>query len=319
VDGSRPALGVVIVSFNTCTLLDRCLTSLGAEVARLGLSSETWVVDNASTDGSAEMVVAHHPWVRVEALASNLGFAAGNNRVLQRWLDEPAARPTWCLLLNPDTELRPGALEALIGALEPDVAAAVAGPALVYPDGRFQHGAFRFPGLAQTALDLFPIARLMDTRVNGRYPRQRYARGRAFAVDFTLGACMLVRAYAMARVGPLDEGFFMYCEEVDWARRFRDAGYRTLCVPSAVVVHHAGASTAQIRDAMFTALWRSRLRYFAKHASPARRALLVAVVRTGLVGQTLLDRYAVARGHLTAADRARRAAAYRAVLAGPPP
>jgi N-acetylglucosaminyl-diphospho-decaprenol L-rhamnosyltransferase len=299
-DPAVTSLAVVIVSFNTRDLLDACLTALSADVHATEIDGQpihaaTWVVDNASADGSADMVAMRHPQVHVLALDTNLGFTAANNLVLDRWVEHPDVnldpsaakfapdrRPDFVLLLNPDTEIQPGAIAALIRALQAAPDAAVAGPRLAYGDGRFQHGAFRFPGIIQTWLDLFPVARLSESRLNGRYPRAIYERGRPFGVDFVLGACMLVRGTALGAVGPLDTGFFMYCEEIDWCRRFRAAGWRTLCVPAALVVHHAGASTRQFRGPTFTALWRSRRRYFAKHAPRGKRVIIDAIIRLGL-------------------------------------
>jgi N-acetylglucosaminyl-diphospho-decaprenol L-rhamnosyltransferase len=315
VDTTPPGLGVVVVSYNTRELLASCLASLGAEITRAAISTETWVVDNASADGSPAMVAANFPWVHLLALETNVGFAAANNRVLRAWLDQPHTAPPCALILNPDTEIRPGAVTALVGALRSDPSAGVVGPAFVFPDGRFQHGAFRFPGLVQTALDLVPIPRLTDSRLNGRYPHAIHARGTPFVVDFPLGACLLVRTSAVRSVGLLDEGYFMYAEEVDWCRRMRARGYRALCVPSAVVVHHAGASTRRAPERMFVALWRSRLRYFARHEGRCRRVALTALVRLGFTLRSYADRAATGRGRLDEADRRARAEAYRAVFA----
>jgi N-acetylglucosaminyl-diphospho-decaprenol L-rhamnosyltransferase len=310
----RLSLGVIIVSFNTRDLLGRCLDSLITDLAMAGLAeSQIWVVDNASSDGSAAWVAEHHPDVHLIALAANVGFTAGNNVVLAPWLAAPATCPDWIWLLNPDTEVRPGAIQALMAALVADPHTAVAGPRLIYPDGRFQPSAFRFPGLMQTALDLVPVPRLMDSPLNGRYPQSRYAAGQPFAVDFALGACLLVRGSAAYAVGPLDEGYFMYCEEIDWCRRFHRAGYRTLCVPAAVVVHHAGASTRQFRGPMFVQLWQSRLRYFARNEGPIRRRLLAGTVRLGLALRAAADWRATQRGALSSAERAERAEAYRRI------
>jgi N-acetylglucosaminyl-diphospho-decaprenol L-rhamnosyltransferase len=308
-------LGVVIVSYNTRDLLDTCLSSLADELSAADLRAETLVIDNGSADGSVALVSARHPWAAAVEAGGNLGYAAASNLALRRWLDAgPGHGPRWALILNPDTEARPGALRALVSALTDEPMAAVAGPALVYPDGRFQHAAFRFPGLVQTALDLFPIARLMDSPLNGRYPVNRYRGGRAFVIDFPLGACLLVRMDAVRSVGIMDEGYFMYCEEVDWCRRFRSAGYRALCVPAATVVHHAGASTRQFRGPMFGALWRSRLRYYRRHERWPRRALLVALVRGGLAARAVADRWSARRGRIPDSERADRAAAYRDAL-----
>lgn len=331
------SLAVVVVSFNTRDLLDACLTALAADVHGTEIDGQPihatiWVVDNASSDGSAGMVAAQHPHVELLALDTNLGFTAANNLVLDRWIADPGLRgepsihadpgatdpapdprPDWVLLLNPDTEIQPGAIAALIGALQAAPDAAVAGPRLAYGDGCFQHGAFRFPGIIQTWLDLFPVARLTDSALNGRYPRAVYERGRPFGVDFVLGACMLVRGIAMGEVGSLDAGFFMYCEEIDWCLRFRAAGWGTRCVPAALVIHHAGASTRQFRGPAFTALWRSRRRYFAKHAPRGKRAIVGAIMRLGLAARAARDRRELARGTLALSEQAERAAAYAAV------
>ena len=313
---ARDRLGVVIVSFNTRDLLARCLASLDAEIRRAGLTgrSQVWVVDNASGDGSAEMVKTQYPAIHLDALTTNLGFAAANNRLLAPWCADPEGCPDWVLVLNPDTELQPGALETLIGALEADPGAAMAGPALVYPDAGMQHSAFRFPGLVQMVLDLFPVDRLMDSRLNGRYPQAAYRQGQPFDVDFALGACLLVRGRALAKVGAMDDGFFLYSEEVDWAKRFHTAGFRVICVPRAVVVHHAGASTQQFRAASLTRLWQSRLHYFAKHEPAWRRAMLGLAIRLGFGLRRRADQLAARRGTLSADEVKQRSQAYDAIF-----
>ncbi len=278
--------------------------------------SEVWVVDNASSDGSADHVAARFPWVHVESFDRNLGFTAANNIVLKRWLDAPEGPPTHVLLLNPDTEITRQSLDILGDALDADPTVGMVGPALVYPDGRFQHAAFRFPGLVQTVLDLWPIERLTDRPINGRYPESRYAAGIPFDVDFVLGACMLLRGTAVQSIGPLDEGFFMYCEEIDWCVRLRDRGWRIACVPAAKVVHHAGASTSQFRSLCFIHLWRSRKRLARKHGSAWRRLLFDAVLSAGLFTRSIADRLDVMRGRMEAAERNERLEAYRAIRQG---
>src|SRR5262249_53147474 len=130
-----------------------------------------------------------------------------------------------------------------------------------------------------TFLDFFPLHhRLLDSRVNGRYPR----RATAFEIDHPLGACMLARREAIQQVGLLDEGYFMYVEEVDWCRRMRQAGWQIWCEPRAHIPHYEGQATRQFRQAMFVALWRSRMRYFRKYHSPAYVALIRNLIRLGL-------------------------------------
>lgn len=311
-----PRLGVVIVSFNTAALLDACLASVRAALDEVGWrdAADVVVVDNGSVDETVAFVAQHHPWVRLIAEGSNRGFTAANNVALAPWSARDADAPSYILLLNPDAALTPGALPTLVAALEADERAAVVGPSLIYPDGRFQHAAFRFPGLVQTALDLWPVPRLADSPLNGRYARRRYRAGRPFAVDAVLGACMLVRGTALQAVGPLDAGFFMYCEELDWCRRFRKAGWRVLCAPAAVVIHHGGASTGQFRSAAFVQLWRSRLRYFRLHARFCRPVLNL-LIRTGFACHEQADAAEVRRGRMSAAAHHARRDARAAVFA----
>ena len=127
---------------------------------------------------------------------------------------------------------------------------------------------------------------------------------------------MLARTEAVRDVGLLDAGFFMYCEEMDWCRRSATLGYEALCVPKAVVTHHAGASTRQRAGPMFVALWRSRLRYFAKHEGPVRARVLRGTVRAAIRARRVSDRVAQARGRIDAEARRERSRAYAAILAG---
>jgi N-acetylglucosaminyl-diphospho-decaprenol L-rhamnosyltransferase len=266
-------LAVVIVSYNVRDLLADSLASVLAEIH--AFTVEVFVVDNASADGSAQLVRERFPTVRLVANSENRGFAAANNQALRAaGFPAGADAPRFALLLNPDTTLEPGALSAWLEGAAECPRAGVLGPSLRYPDGTFQHSGFGFPTLAQVFLEFYSDGlpargRLLDSRLNGRYPRRRYMAGRPFPVDHPLGAAMLARRDAIAGVGLLDEGYFIYAEEVDWCLRMRKAGWGAACVPQAKVVHHEGQSTRQFRQAMFVALWRSRLRLFARHYSPA--------------------------------------------------
>jgi GT2 family glycosyltransferase len=131
----------------------------------------------------------------------------------------------------------------------------------------------------QVGLDLFPIPRLSGSRLNGRVPSQGAA---PVQIDHPLGACMLIRRRAWADVGPLDEGYFMYVEEVDWCRRARRRGWQIWHTPRAVVRHRAGAATSQHADAMFAQLWRSRLRYYQRFHGPAYNRAVHALVGVGM-------------------------------------
>ena len=275
-------LSIVIVSWNVRELLASCLRSVMDDLALAGLEAGVWVVDNASSDGTPDMVREMFPGVNLIASQENLGFVRANNLALRAILSAPAP-PQYVWLLNPDTEVLPGATSALIGALEAHPEAGAVGPLLLYTDGSLQQAAFHFPGLVQLAFDLFPLpARLYDTPLNGRYPCRLYESGRPFPVDHTLGAAMVVRSRAIAEVGLLDEGFWMYCEEVDWCWRMHKAGWRVYCVPEARVVHHAGRSSEQARISSFVNLWTSRARLYALHHGPLTRRLARLLLQLGM-------------------------------------
>jgi N-acetylglucosaminyl-diphospho-decaprenol L-rhamnosyltransferase len=306
---STPKLTVAIVSFNTRRLLEACLSSLLASLADTPeLGARVVVVDNASADGSAAMVRARFPSVDLRASGQNLGFSGGNNLVLRE------ARTPYLLLLNPDTEVRGDAPAALVRFLDAHPRAAAVGGRLIYPDGGFQHSAFRFPTLPMSFLDFFPINhRLSDSRLNGRYPPERYAR--AFEIDHPLGAALMVRREALDQVGRLDEDYFMYAEEVDLCWRIKQAGWQIWYTPDATIAHHEGAATRQFRGEMLVHLHRSRYRFFAKHYpswfGPAARAIVGVGVLRDLARAAAQRR----RGGIDAAEWRRRRSVYGRLLA----
>lgn len=271
-------LAVIIVSWNVRDLLDRCLQTLQQDLARTATDARVWVVDNASEDGSAALVQERHPWVTLELPGENIGFVRGNNRILDRFC--VGNTPDFVWLLNPDTQIQPGATQALLNAFTALPRAGLIGPRLHNPDGSLQHSAFRFPGLFQPLMDLgmLPL-RFYESRLNGRYPPKDYARHAPFRVDYPLGAAMMARGIALKEVGPLDEAFFMYCEEIDWAWRMKKAGWQTWLAPQANITHYGGASTSQARPQTTAHLWQSRARLYGKHRRGVLRALVGAAVR----------------------------------------
>ncbi|MEA3396848.1 MAG: glycosyltransferase family 2 protein [Chloroflexota bacterium] len=275
------ALAVIIVSWNVRELLERCLAALQADLAQTEAQAQVWVVDNASNDNSETLVREKHPWVHLETPGENLGFVRGNNLILNRLRAGTLTPPDYVWLLNPDTEVQPGATQALLDFFAAHPRAGLAGPQLLNPDGTLQQSAFRFPGLLQPLFDLGLLpARFYQSRWNGRYSsRSHYAKGRPFRVDHPLGAALMARGDALAQVGPLDERFFMYCEEIDWAWRMRKAGWQSWLAPAAEVLHHGGASTGQARPQTMAYLWESRARLYRKHRGALTRALVGAAVR----------------------------------------
>jgi N-acetylglucosaminyl-diphospho-decaprenol L-rhamnosyltransferase len=324
-----PTIGVIVVSYNTADLLRGCLASL----AGCALPLRIVVVDNASPDASAALVRAEFPTAQLIALAHNAGYAGGTNVGLAALcLLEDAASgprppasdlrpPDHVLILNPDTVVKAGAIEALISFLEAHPRVGLVGPGLRNPDGSLQAAAFHFPTLTMAVLDLFPPGEALPGRLynswwHGRYPQEG---GTApFPIDHPLGACMLIRRAAIEQVGGMDEGYFMYSEEVDWCWRIRRAGWAIWQVPAAQVIHIGGAATRQFRWKMLVALYRSRARFLALHAPPWRRAAHAAIVRLGMLRLALLAWRDYADGGLPRAELRARLLAYGEVtrLAG---
>jgi N-acetylglucosaminyl-diphospho-decaprenol L-rhamnosyltransferase len=325
-------VAIIIVSYNVKSLLRQCLHSIAAQGGGAGYTVTTLVVDNVSSDGSAAMVAAEFPEVTLLTPATNLGFTGGNNLALRtlgfsvtaaaEQDSGVAAAPDYVLLLNPDAELTPGALAQMLAYLDAQSAVAVCGPQLRYGDGRFQHGAFRFPGLAQVALDVLPVAglpaahRLLDSPLNGRYSQALWQEEAPFAVDFVLGAAMLVRGAAIHAVGGLDEAYWMYCEEMDWCLRMWEHGWRVTALPTATVIHHAGQSSRQRRWPAFVQLWRSRYRFYMQHSERYPAGFLLAtrgLVRAGMACQARRARTDFAAGRITGHDLGDALAAFQTV------
>ncbi len=319
------SLAVIIVNWNVRDYLRRCLHSLDEARAHTpDLRASIWVVDNASSDGSATMVREAFPHVHLLALEENVGFARGNNLALRALGLLPGEEapprveppPDAVFFLNPDTEVTPNALSLLVETLYANPRTGVVGPRLVYGDGSHQHSAFEFPGLRQVFLDFFPLhGRLVHSRINGRYSPVLYAGNAPFPVDFILGAAMLMRREVITSTGGFDEGYWLYCEEMDWARRIRAAGWEIRVDPRALIVHHEGRSSRQFRERAFVALWRSRFRYFAKYHTPEFNRAVRWIVRLGLWRLRREARY------LPPAEREARVRAYAEVerLAHLPP
>jgi len=276
-------LAIVIVTWNVRDLALACLRSVFDDAAASDLALRCVVVDNASSDGTASAIRREFPQAKLIEPGGNLGFARGNNAgIMALGEADNSDFPRYVLCLNPDTVVRQGALRKLIKAME-ESEAGLAGARLVYGDGSFQHSAFAFPGLAQLTIDLFPTpARIQESWINGRYPRRLYEGARPFKVDHPLGATFMVRREVIQQVGLFDEQFHLYCEEIDWAMRIRRAGWRTVCVPAAEVVHYGGQSTTQVKPQSALNLWTARLALYRKHYRPIKQRIAEIIVRAGM-------------------------------------
>jgi hypothetical protein len=265
---AMPRLSIVIVTFNSAKDISACLGSLAAQTSSVDV--ETVIVDNASSDGTAEAVRVRWPGVRVLDAGRNLGFAAGNNLGIRQTSGE------LLLLLNPDTIVGPGAIDTLIAALDARPDAAVAGPRLVNGDGGAELSFGRMIGpLAELRQKLLVTGHDRGLPlVTGYFERLT---GRGQDVDWVSGACLLVRRADAEAVGLLDERYFMYAEDVDFCAAIRARGRRVIFAPAARVVHLRGRSGASRPRATEMAYRRSQLAFYAKHHprwAPILRAYL---------------------------------------------
>ena len=249
-----------VVNTQQRELLVRGLDALERERASVPSGTEVLVLDNASTDGSAGAARRHPAVDEVIALEQRRGKAENDTALLKR------ARGRYALLLNEDSELLPGATEALYAALERSPRAAAAGARLRRPDGRVQASAWRFPGPATALASALFIHRWTTVQSRGEQTRP---------VDWAQSAALLVRRQAAREVGWLDPSFFVYSDEVDFCKRLADAGWHTLYVPAAEAIHHEQLSTGEVPERRIVELSRNRDRYMRKHHS----ALSAAIVR----------------------------------------
>ncbi|MBI3922347.1 MAG: glycosyltransferase family 2 protein [Armatimonadetes bacterium] len=276
-----PSLSILIVNWNTRYLLDACLASLRSDP--VGRESEIIVVDNASHDASAEMVREKYPWVELVANDENVGYACGNNQAAQ------SASGDYCLLLNPDTEVTDGALSLMLEFMEshPDVGAV--GCKLVHPDGQVQQSVRTFPSPDVALYEALQLSRLFPRhRTFGKYRMGWWNYDDVREVDQPMASCLMLRRKALEQVGMMDEQFPIFFNDVDLCYRLKQAGWKIYFLPDAVVIHHGGQSTRQVRREMIAESHRAMLRFYRKHyRGKVNRLLYVAAVTSIGVGMYL--------------------------------
>lgn len=248
-------LSIIIVSWNVRELLRACL-------AALPYAAEIIVVDNASSDGSAGMVAEAFPQVHLLANHENRGFTGGNNDGLS------AAHGRYVFFLNPDTVVQGDAVAQMLAYLQAHPEVGVVGPQLRYGDGTWQSSRRRFPTLATALCESTPLAWHWPESRNPwakRYHMTDVPADRVQEVDWLVGAALMTRREVIDRVGGFDEGYFMYSEELDWQRRVKQAGWRIVYLPEAVITHYEGKSSEQATAARHIRFNQSKVRYFRKH------------------------------------------------------
>ncbi len=282
-------LGIVIVNWNTCDLLRRCLETVMASEG--DFSFKVVLVDNASTDGSADMVRTEFPAVQVIASTINGGFSYGNNLGLKALGyrgkgDVDPDAPRYALLLNPDTEVPPNALYDMTHFMDANPEIGVAGPKLVLEDGSLDLACRRsFPTPLVSFYRFSGLSRLFPRHPRfGRYNMTFADPDQEIEVDSVVGAYMQVRREAIHDAGLLDETFFMYGEDLDWAFRIKKAGWKVFYHPQVIVKHVKRAASRRSKKAQFE-FQRAMLIFYRKHYEKTTPLWLHSLVMLGLLAK----------------------------------
>jgi len=275
---STAEVTVIVVSYGGADLLRTCLQSIPRQVSSGEV--EVIVVDNASPDGTPDMVAEEFPWVTLIRSRSNDGFAAGNNQGLQ------ASEGRAILLLNPDAELVPGALETCLRYLRDHEDVPIVAPKILNPDGSLQYSLRNFPTASNTVFEAMLLHRALpqatprwaETIIDAEFYRDERH------IEWASGAAFVARAEAFDAVGPLDERFFLFSEETDWFFRASRQGLVSVYLPSMVVIHRssAGRNPALMRYAV-----ESRLLYARKNLAPFSAAIVRVVLGLGMAARLL--------------------------------
>ena len=291
-------ISIIIVSWNTARLLENCLASILANPPASPF--ESWVVDNASTDDSPRMVHEKFPQVHLIENRENVGFARANNQAIQRCTGK------YILLLNPDTLVASGALQALVDFLDKHPEAGAAGARILNSDGSLQISSHPRPTLSRELWRLFHLDALSPYAM---YPVTKWETNQPQEVDVLGGACLLLRKEVLEQVGFLDEDYFIYSEEVDLCYRIQRAGWRIYWVPQADVVHFGGQSTQQVPTEMFLNLYHSNIKYFRKHYGWSAAQIYKLILRIAALSRLILAPFVIfehssrRQKHLTLVDR----------------
>ena len=255
------SLSIITVTHNHSAYIGKCLDALLPEVAQA--HGEIIVVDNQSDDASAE-IAKRYPTVNLYINTERRGFSANNNFGMAK------ATGRYLLLLNPDTEVRPGALSQLIDFMDAHPKVGMCGAQLLFPDGTIQPSPRRFPTFGSVIARRTPLrVFLKQSHLNQHHLMQDLDHTQPQPVDWLLGACMFIRREVLETVGPLDEGYFLYVEDIDWAYRMHRLGWQVYYVPTAQIVHHHIAVSDKKLWSRYTWMHlKSMVRYTRKYLLP---------------------------------------------------
>jgi len=251
-------VSIIVVNWNGRGLLARCLQCVESTVKQVRY--EVIVVDNASTDGSQEMVKCDFPNTRLIENTQNVGFAAANNQGME------IAQGRFVLLLNSDAFVKDGTVDTMVAFMDAHPEAGMAGCKLLYDDGRLQRSCTSFPSLATELYSAIKLDKLLPkSPIFGKYRLSYWNFDDIREVDVIMGAFMMVRREAIDQVGAMDASYFMYSEEVDWCYRFKNQGWKILYYPEVEAIHLWGGTSKQVQLEMFVQMYQSRIHFFRKN------------------------------------------------------
>lgn len=260
-------ISVTICSWNTQADLRACLASL--EKLRGQSRFEVIVIDNASHDGSPDMVENEFPWVRLYRMNQNLGFTRGHNYALKE------RKAPHAFVLNSDTVVHDGALQTLLRFYRDNPECGIIGPKLINPDGSLQYSCRRFPNPLAALFRNTPLGKLFpNNKFTREYLMTDWKHSEPRDVDWVSGAAFFVSKDVIDKVGMFDEGFGMFCEDVDWCFRAWKYGFKVTYLPTAEVTHAIGRSTDQVPNKMIIRFHRSMLRFYRINMLPKMFVLL---------------------------------------------
>lgn len=250
-------LSIIIVSWNTKKYMEEVLTSLTTIDGNL--SAEIIVVDNASADGTPDMIRAQFPDVKLIETGANLGFAKGNNVGIQE------ATGRYICLINSDVNVPSDCLDKMHAYMEQNPSIGLLGPGMMRPDGKVYRSGMRFPTLWNLFVRALFLDSVFKTGIFGGYLMKDFRFDQTRDIDVLNGWLWMARREALEQVGPLDGRFFMYAEDVDWCKRFHLAGWRVVFFSEASAVHYGGASAASARSRFNVEMQRANLQYWKKY------------------------------------------------------
>lgn len=266
-------LSIIIVNWNTREILRKCLASIRKHLS--SNSPEVFVVDNASTDGSTDMIKKEFPWVRLIENRKNVGFARANNMAIHR------ASGEFIFLLNSDTIVKRGAIHGLLQTMKEDKSIGIAGLQLLNANGTYQNSVSNFP----TLITELTNKSLLKTLFPGKFYGKRSLQTSPFEVETVIGACMMIRGKAIEEIGLFDEAYFFFMEETDLCYRMKKAGWKVVHDPRHSIIHLQGKTAEKINDRARIEYWRSRYTYFEKHHG----AKILLILKMGLIVRLLMS------------------------------